>query len=126
MNVQIEKLYKIAASDKKWIIGLMSGTSLDGLDIALCQITGAGIQTKVEVKHFKTVNYSNEIKENILAVFAKKNISFEVLTLINPWLAKIHSAMILDTLKEWKIKPSEIDIIASHGQTRNLGMQLSK
>jgi anhydro-N-acetylmuramic acid kinase len=117
MNVQIEKLYKIAASEKKWIIGLMSGTSLDGLDIALCEITGAGIQTKVKVKHFKTVNYSIEIKQNILAVFAKKNISFEVLTLINPWLAKIHSEMILNALREWNIKPSEIDIIASHGQT---------
>jgi anhydro-N-acetylmuramic acid kinase len=90
MNAQIEKLYNISSSDKKWIIGLMSGTSLDGLDIALCQITGAGVQTKVEVKHFKTFSYSNEIKENILAVFAKKNISFEYLTLVNPWLAKIH------------------------------------
>ena len=74
MNAQIEKLYNISSSDKRWIIGLMSGTSLDGLDIALCQITGAGVQTKVEVKHFKTFSYSNEIKENILAVFAKKKI----------------------------------------------------
>ena len=94
MNVQIEKLYKIAASNKRWIIGLMSGTSLDGLDIALCQITGAGVSTKVEVKHFKTVSYTNQIKDNILAVFAKKNISFEVLTLVNPWLAEIHSEML--------------------------------
>ena len=117
MNAHIEKLYNISSSDKKWIIGLMSGTSLDGLDIALCQITDAGVQTKVEVKHFKTFSYSNEIKENILAVFAKKNISFEYLTLVNPWLAKIHSEMILSALREWKIKPSEIDIIASHGQT---------
>ncbi|MFO0469298.1 MAG: anhydro-N-acetylmuramic acid kinase [Bacteroidota bacterium] len=117
MNIQIEKLYKMAASDKRWIIGLMSGTSLDGLDIALCLFSGAGVNTKVEVKKFKTVNYSNEIKEKILSVFAKKNISFEALTLINPWLAKIHSEMILTTLKEWDIKPYEIDVIASHGQT---------
>ena len=117
MNAQIEKLYKVAASEKKWIIGLMSGTSLDGLDIALCQITGAGIQTMVEVKHFKTVSYTDEIKDNILAVFAKNTISFEVLTLVNPWLAKIHAEMILDALREWKINPSEIDVIASHGQT---------
>lgn len=117
MNAQIEKLYKVAASEKKWIIGLMSGTSLDGLDIALCQITGAGLQTMVEVKHFKTVSYTDEIKDNILAVFAKNTISFEVLTLVNPWLAKIHAEMILDALREWKINPSDIDIIASHGQT---------
>jgi anhydro-N-acetylmuramic acid kinase len=117
MNAQIEKLYNISSSDKKWIIGLMSGTSLDGLDIALCQITGAGIKTKVEVKHFKTFSYSNEVKDNILSVFARKNISFEALTLLNPWLSRIHAEMILSALKEWNIKPSEIDVIASHGQT---------
>ena len=117
MNAQIEKLYNISSSDKKWIIGLMSGTSLDGLDIALCQITGAGIKTKVEVKHFKTFSYINEVKDNILSVFARKNISFEALTLLNPWLSRIHAEMILSALKEWNIKPSEIDVIASHGQT---------
>ena len=117
MNAQIEKLYNISSSDKKWIIGLMSGTSLDGLDIALCQITGAGIKTKVEVKHFKTFSYSKEVKDNILSVFARKNISFEALTLLNPWLSRIHAEMILSALKEWNIKPSEIDVIASHGQT---------
>lgn len=117
MNTFIEKLYNISISDKKWILGLMSGTSLDGLDIALCQITGAGIQTNVEVKHFKTVSYSNDIKDKILSVFAKKEVSFELLTLVNPWLAKIHSEMIISTLSEWHVKPSEIDIIASHGQT---------
>lgn len=117
MNNQIEKLYKISASDKRLIIGLMSGTSLDGLDIALCLISGSGVKTKVEVKHFKTVLYTKKIKEKIQSVFAKKDISFEVLTLINPWLAKIHSEMILNSLDEWDIKPNEIDIIASHGQT---------
>lgn len=117
MNAHIEKLYNISSSDKKWILGLMSGTSLDGLDIALCQISGSGVKTKVEVSHFKTVGYSNAIKDKILSIFAKKEVSFEVLTVINPWLAKIHSEMILSTLSEWHVKPSEIDIIASHGQT---------
>jgi anhydro-N-acetylmuramic acid kinase len=117
MNHQIEKLYKIAAADKRYIIGLMSGTSLDGLDIALCLFRGAGIQTKVEVIHFSTIPYSREIKDKIEVLFAKKFIPFDFLTLLNPWLAKIHAEMILNCLKDWQINPSDVDILASHGQT---------
>ncbi|MEY3321436.1 MAG: hypothetical protein RLZZ417_1019 [Bacteroidota bacterium] len=117
MNSQIEKLYKIASADKRWIIGLMSGTSLDGLDIALCLFTGSGALTKVEVRNFKTVSYNQDIKDKILILFAKKQIPFDLFTLLNPWLAKIHAEMILNTLKEWQITPSNIDVIASHGQT---------
>jgi len=117
MNKQIEKLYNISRSDSRIIIGLMSGTSLDGLDIALCQFFGSGVQTKVKVLQFKTIAYSIEIKDKILSLFAKKIIPFELFTLVNPWLANIHSEMILKTLKEWNVDPIEIDAIASHGQT---------
>jgi anhydro-N-acetylmuramic acid kinase len=117
MNLQIEKLYRIANKPERLIIGLMSGTSLDGLDIALCRFRGNGQDTHIEVIKFETVPYHNSFKEEIKSVFSKDQVSLEKVCLLNPWVGLIHAKMILDCLKKWKTDPSEVDLIASHGQT---------
>lgn len=117
MHPNIQHLYEIANKPSRKVIGLMSGTSLDGLDIALCTITGAGTATKVKLDAFITIPYSEDLKEKILAVFSKKTISLEQLCLLNPWFALQHAEMIKEALLQWHINADEIDLIASHGQT---------
>jgi anhydro-N-acetylmuramic acid kinase len=117
MNTQIEQLYLIAKKQKKTIVGLMSGTSLDGLDIAVCEIEYAGKLTTVTVKEFTTINYTPEFKENIKAVFSKHTVALEKVCLLNEWIGIEHGKMINQALKNWGINNSEIDAIASHGQT---------
>lgn len=117
MNTQINQLYSIAQKAERRIIGLMSGTSLDGLDIALCRITGSGPATHVTLERFTTVSYDEELKSEIRAIFAKPQIDFEQLCLLNPYIGRLHGLMILDALRQWNIEPTEVDIVASHGQT---------
>ncbi len=117
MNTNIESLYRIAQKPTRTIIGLMSGTSLDGLDVALCEISGASKNTVVQLKEFKTIPYSEAIKAEIRKVFAKKTIDFQHLALLNEWIGILHANLVLDCLKEWKVAPAEVDLIASHGQT---------
>ncbi len=117
LNVNLSRLTRAATKKSRLIIGLMSGTSMDGLDIALCRFSGNGIKTKLELVKFETVSYSDHIKNRILEVFAKKQVDFVKLSNLNPWIGILHGRMILDCLKRWKIKPGSIDAIASHGQT---------
>ena len=117
MNHNIQKLYDIAAKPKRIIIGLMSGTSLDGLDIALCSLEGNGMNTKLELLNFETIAYADDFKTEIRTVFSKKEIDLEKLCLLNPWIALKHAAMINTCLQKWNIKNEEVDLIASHGQT---------
>jgi len=117
MNANIESLYKIAQKPSRIIVGLMSGTSMDGLDVALCKISGSGENTVIELLHFDTLEFSNDIKTEIQKVFAKQNIDFQTLVLLNEWIGNLHADMVLECLKKWKIETNQVDLIASHGQT---------
>jgi len=117
MNRNIKALYNIVAKPERLVIGLMSGTSLDGLDVALCKIANSGLQTSIEILQFETVAFDAVFKAEIKTVFSKKEVSLEKLTLLNPWIALQHAAIINTLLKKWNIKNEDIDIIASHGQT---------
>jgi len=117
MNPGINALYEIANKSKRMILGLMSGTSLDGLDIALCEFEGTGLHTKFQLKQFVSLPYSAEFKANIQAVFAKEQIHFPSLSTLNAEIGLKHAELILSALQSWGIKTEEIDLIASHGQT---------
>jgi anhydro-N-acetylmuramic acid kinase len=117
MNPYLKKLYETGNAPERLIVGLMSGTSLDGLDVALCRFRRHGIQTKAELLHFCTIPYEEEVKAMVRQVFAQRQVDFEYLTLLNPWIGRFHGELVLRCLEGWGVNPSTIDLIASHGQT---------
>src|SRR5215204_4406542 len=117
MNHNLSRLLSIAQKEQRYIIGLMSGTSLDGLDIALCSISGYGLHTKLQLTQFATVPYPPDVKEKIKKVFAKEKVDFGYLVLLNGWIGKLHGRWIKECLHNWKLDPKDVDVIASHGQT---------
>lgn len=117
MNPEILKLVSIATAPSRIIIGLMSGTSLDGLDIALCRFTGAGFDTQVKVLHFTTIPYPEDFKQQLKGIAFKKLVDLQQLTLLNAVAGTYSAELILQVLKEWNFPAESVDLIASHGQT---------
>lgn len=117
MNTQIEKLYSKAGKSERLIIGLMSGTSMDGLDIALCLVKGSGAETDIRILKFKTGDYTDNFRSKIKAVFSKKEVDLQLVCLMNEHIANTHAGLINEALKEWGYQNEAIDFIASHGQT---------
>lgn len=117
MNKHIERLYLSAQKSSRVIIGLMSGTSLDGLDVALCRIQGQGTETQIQVLAFCTVDYDDNYKQKIKSVFAQRKVDLQQVTLLNPWVGVLHGQMVNQCLAKWQVKASDVDAIASHGQT---------
>ncbi len=117
MKHHVFQLNAIAKKRRRLIIGLMSGTSLDGLDVALCAFEGSGQRTRVKVLQFETLPYDETFKSEIRQVFAQKQIDFQHLVLLNEVIAERHAALVNQCLAKWNIKPEEVDLLASHGQT---------
>lgn len=114
MRQHIQQLRELSRRAERRILGLMSGTSLDGLDLALCRIGGSGLHTRVQIEHFTTLPYTDSFKHSIGKVFAKPDIRFQDLVLLHVQVAEQHAEMVNQCLQEWGTRP---DLIASHGQT---------
>ncbi len=117
MNKNLEKLYQTGQKNARVILGLMSGTSFDGLDLALCRISGSGRDTCLDLLHFDTVSYQPAFKESLKSVFSRRDADLEKVCLLNNHVAIEHARMINDTLAKWGVKNENVDLIASHGQT---------
>lgn len=117
MNSNLKQLFAIAQKKQKMILGLMSGTSLDGLDMALCRFSGNGLQTEFELLEFETVDYDDFFRNEVRQVFSRKMVDLEKLTLLNAYIGNLHADMVLQCLKKWQVKTASVDLIASHGQT---------
>jgi len=110
-------LSDIMKKEKKLVIGLMSGTSADGVDAVLVEITGHGIETKVRQLAFVSPPYTEEARERILRVAAGDFGGSKELCLMNVWLGEVFADTCLLLCEKAGVKPSDIDLIGTHGQT---------
>lgn len=117
MRSHIEQLAQIASRPQRTILGLMSGTSLDGLDLALCTVFGNGRKTKLTLEQFVTLPYTEHFRKEVRKVFSVKHGDIELLVQLHAHIGRLHGQMVTQTLRQWHIDPQKVDLIASHGQT---------
>lgn len=94
------------------IIGLMSGTSVDGLDIA--HVLFQNQETNFEIKQAKTVEYPKNLREKLKN---SAQLSGEELTLLDVEFGSFCAKAVNNFLLKNKINSTDIDLIASHGHT---------
>lgn len=98
-------------------VGLMSGTSLDGIDAALVEIKGSGINTKVDLLEFETFKIPSEIKNEIKKACLEDKSSVDLICSLNFKLGNLFADAVIDILNKANIDIEQLDYIASHGQT---------
>ena len=110
-------LFDIMQKNEKLVIGLMSGTSADGVDAVLVRITGHGIDTKVEQLAFVSPPYTEEVRELILKMAAGDFGGTKEACLFNVLMGELFADACLELCKEAGIRPEDVDLIGTHGQT---------
>lgn len=113
----MQKLIELSKKDNKYVIGLMSGTSLDGVDVALVAIKGNWIETKINLIGFLEYPFPLGLKELVLKNSVRETSNVEDITRLNFLIPQIYNEAINSLCKDIEFDKSKIDLIGSHGQT---------
>lgn len=105
----------MTGSKEMIVAGVMSGTSADGVDVALCRIrasaSGAPLIKLIGAREFR---YPKAVRRAVLAAMDAKSISVAEMSRLHWRLGEIYAEAVQATAEEHGMK---LDLIGSHGQT---------
>jgi anhydro-N-acetylmuramic acid kinase len=110
-------LEKITGKPKKTALGLMSGTSLDGMDAALLEIEGMGPGLTVKMLDFLTLPYDDTLRQILMDVVMGERGGSRLICGLNVLIGEIAAEAALELCRKAGLPPSKIDFAGSHGQT---------
>jgi len=99
------------------VLGLMSGTSADGIDVALARISGAPPHLNAKLLGHTSLQFPPALRKEILRVAEQQPISAGELSQLNFRLGHVYADAVLAACKKFKVAPRRIDLIGNHGQT---------
>ena len=113
----MKKFYELLKKKRKYVIGLMSGTSVDGIDAAIVEITGHGLETTVNLIAFETFPFPPDVPQRILALCQPDTSRVDDICEMNFYIGHIFAEAVKHTLQKNGMFARDIDLIGSHGQT---------
>ena len=96
------------------VVGMMSGTSADSIDVAVCRMTGRGRKAGVELIHYREHEHDPEVRQHVLGA---SELDVRTIAELNVRVGEAFAAACLATLNEVGLSPEAVDVIGSHGQT---------
>jgi anhydro-N-acetylmuramic acid kinase len=99
------------------VLGMMSGTSADGIDVALTRISGAPPNLNAKLLGHTSVKFPPAVRKEILRVAEQHPITAGALSQLNFRLGELFADAVLTACRKFRIPPKKIALIGSHGQT---------
>ncbi|RKP52959.1 anhydro-N-acetylmuramic acid kinase [Cohnella endophytica] len=103
---------------ERYVVGLMSGTSVDGIDAAVVRIAGkAGQQPEVSLVAFENRSYPLDVRSEIFELFNPSRATVDRVGRMNAHLGELYAQAALSVIAKAGLRPEDIASIGSHGQT---------
>jgi len=97
------------------VLGLISGTSADGVSATLTEINGSGVKTRLKVVAFRTFPYPTALRREIFKLFSPETSTVDRICEMNFVLGEFFAECAIRLVDEANL--GNIDLIGSHGQT---------
>jgi anhydro-N-acetylmuramic acid kinase len=112
-----EPLARLMAQPVRTVAGLMSGTSLDGVDVAIAELEGSGRTLAIRPLAFEHYPYDERLRDLLLANSAPETSSVRDLSQLHSRLAHVYAAAVEHAVIAAGLATRDIDLIGCHGQT---------
>jgi len=110
----VRTIADLAGIERKLVVGLMSGTSMDGIDAVLTRIVGNGLETAVETVGFLIHPYPLAVKERLLDLSSWGVADVSEMNFV---LGELFAEAALRVIQDAGLSPNDVHLVGSHGQT---------
>lgn len=117
---RLDRLVRIAAKPRRRVLGLMSGTSVDGIDAALVEIEGHGGDSqpvRLRLEAFATYPFPPTLRERVFRLFDPQTARIEEVCQLDFLLGELFAMAALTLLREHHLEPADVDLLGTTGQT---------
>jgi len=113
----MQKLLDLSKKETRIVAGIMSGTSVDGIDVAIVKIEGNGTDTKIELLAYDEHKYPDGFKDFVIKNSRYQTSNLEDICRLNFLIPQFYSDAINSVCTRSGIGKDKIDLIGCHGQT---------
>jgi anhydro-N-acetylmuramic acid kinase len=99
------------------VIGLMSGTSADGIDVALAQVSGAPPELSAKLENFAAIPYPRKVREAILRIAEGVRVNTAEISQLSFLLGELFADAVREACRQFRVPLAKVKLIGSHGQT---------
>ena len=97
------------------VVGMMSGTSVDGVDAAVVEIGGSAAAPQVKLLAFENRPYPPAVREQIFRLFQPQSATVDRVGYMNFLLGELYASAARSVIEKAGLRPGDIDLIGSHG-----------
>lgn len=106
-----------ACEARRWIAGLMSGTSADGVDAALVELRGRGLGTRVDVRAWRTDPWPDELRRAILRATQPQGAHTPELAALHSQIGHAYATALQRVCEAAAVPIEDVTCVGCHGQT---------